>query len=446
MFRYLVLLALFIFAAGCAVNPVTGRPELCLISESMEKRLGKRFFVRVDKESFQGPILTEGFPASYLQSILNRFMPFYERRGRVPVIVGISPVGVPNAWSIPGYVVINLGIVPCISNEAQLAFIMGHELGHIAARHTAQRYTKAVLLSLGVKGVSLYAGDLGELVANVAASLYIAKYSRDQERMADSLGFKYMSMAGYDPYQTAQAMRCIKKCGEKYMKLLGIKKASGFAGFLERIFADHPGTEERVKILAEKARLLGRRGIKNTKEFPKLKKWAVQRFDVVSEVEVAGRMMSKGFKTKAFDKVNRALKKAERMSLEPDIAARIYTYAGFVYLMGKKYRLAREEAMKALRFKRDYYIPYKVAGIAGLRDGSEEGLKDAEEVFSSCIEEMANDQDLISAFGRVVWDPVCLKGALISSCRLGDMGKCKAYCRTFERRFGLSPDIVKYCF
>ncbi len=446
MLRCLAALILFLFAAGCAVNPVTGKPELCLLSESMEKRLGKKFFVKVDKESFQGPILMEGFPASYLQSILNRFMPFYERRGRVPVAAGISPMGVPNAWSIPGYVVINLGIIPCISNEAQLAFIMGHELGHIAARHTAQRYTKAVLLSLGVKGIGLYAGDLGELVANVAASLYIAKYSRDQERMADSLGFKYMSMAGYDPYQTAQAMRCIEECGEKYMKLLGIKKPSGFAGFLERIFADHPGAEERVRILMEKARLLRKKGIKNTEKFPRLKRWAVQRFKVVSELEVAGKMVDKGLKAKAFNKVEDALKKAEEMVLEPEIAAKVYAYAGYVYLVGKKYHLAQEEAAKAFRLKRDYYVSYKVAGIAGLREGSKEGLKEAKEAFSACVEEMANDQDFISAFGRVVWDPVCLKGALISSCKLGEVGECRAYCRTFKKNFGLSPDIVRYCF
>ena len=230
------------------------------------------------------------------------------------------------------------------------------------------------------------------------------------------------------------------------MKLLGIKKPTGFAGFLERIFADHPGTEERVKILTERAKFVGRRGIKNTPRFPKLKKWASQRFDVVSELEVAGRMINRGLKAKAFDKVNSALKRAEGINLEPEIAARVYAYAGYVYLVGKKYRLAQEEASKAFKLKRDYYISYKVAGIAGLRDGSEEGLKSAEEAFSACVEEMANDQDFISAFGRVVWDPVCLKGALISSCKLGEVDRCKAYCRTFKKNFGLSPDIVRYCF
>ena len=447
--RILGLLFLFFvpFFWGCATNPVTHKTELSLLSVQGEKRIGKEVILKISKESLsQGPLIRSGWAVDYLQSIVNRFMPFYERRGEMPVSLVIAPVAVPNAWSIPGYITVNIGIIPCLDDEAQLAFILGHELGHIAARHTAQRYTQGVLLSLGVQGAGLYGGQLAALISNIAASLYIASYSRSQERMADALGFKYMSMAGYDPYQAPLAMKNIEICGNAYMKAVGMKKVSGIVGFLERLFADHPSTKERVRVLTLKAKTFGKRGAKGHGDFYRLKKWAQERKSVLIKLDKAYFLAKDGKEQEAKEQVERVLDIIEKRAFEPEIKAKVYALSGLVYLMNKNYKEAWKKALKATVYKKDYYVSYKIAGVAGLRDDSLEGLKVAERAFENCIEYKSTDPDYKLFLGVSPVDKMCLEGAIISSCKLKHRKKCRAYCRYFYRKYkGYPASIVKYC-
>ncbi len=441
-----LILILFIALAGCATNPVTKRPELSFLSVQGELKLGREVVTRINKESLsQGPFITQGWVVDYLQSIVDRFMPYYERRGEMPAKVNIAPVAVPNAWSVPGYITVNLGLIPCLDNEAQLAFILGHELGHIAARHTAERYTQSVLLSLGVRGVGMYGGRLAALIGDVVASLYIASYSRSQERMADSLGFKYMSHAGYDPFQSAKAMENVEKCAKSYMKEVGLKEATGIAGFIQRIFADHPGTKERVQTLTAKAKAFGKHGVLGFGNFDKVKKWAKVRRDVLVAMDKAYFKLKNGEYKEANSLIKKALKKAHQERFEPRIMARLYAISAFMKLKEKKYKEAWEYALNATDYAKDYYVAYKIAGIAGLREGSKEGLEAAATAFEDCVEYKSTDPDYISISKTASIDRMCLEGAALANCKLGNK-KCKYYCRYFYKEFGMyPPSIIRYC-
>lgn len=121
-----------------------------------------------------------------------------------------SPVE--NAFAIPGgYIYVTRQLMALMNSEAELASVMGHEVGHVAARHSAGRNRTASIggLLAGVVGAVAGNGALGQLVgrgAQQAASLYTLKYGRDQEYAADGLGVKYITAAGYDPYAAADML------------------------------------------------------------------------------------------------------------------------------------------------------------------------------------------------------------------------------------------------
>ncbi len=446
--RFFLFFLIFFIFTGCARNPVTKKLELSFLSVSTEKRLGEEFFVRVDKEDLsQGPFLKEGPAVEYIQRIVDRLSLHYERRGEMPIKAVLSPSAVPNAWAIPGYLNINIGIIPCLENEAQLAFIIGHEMGHIAARHTAQRYTRSVLLDIAVRGVRMYSGEVGGLLGSIAGSLYLASYSRSQERMADDLGIKYINLAGYDPYQASSAMKAVDQCSTDYSKEMGKRKIS-VVGFIEKIFSDHPGTKERIRRLQEKADRMGKKDFKGSSDFEFVKKWAMERKNVLIKLEKAVYLAQSKRFDKALDIVEDTLNMSEGKGFEREILSKIYALSGYIYLMGKRYQKAWVCARKAYREKKDFYVSYKIAGIAGLRDDSVEGLKVALEAFSTCLEVKETDPDYLDIFQeKIPPDEVCLRGAIIASCKLGHRKECRAYCREYKRKFGtISPDLVRYCF
>src|SRR3546814_1510640 len=111
-----------------------------------------------------------------------------------------------NAFALPGgYVYITRGLMALANSEAELAGVMGHEIGHVTARHTAQRYSQAILANIGMMGVAIATGS-GALanLAGSGAQLYLQSYSRDQEFEADTLGVRYISRATRSEEHTSE--------------------------------------------------------------------------------------------------------------------------------------------------------------------------------------------------------------------------------------------------
>jgi predicted Zn-dependent protease len=170
-----------------------------------------------------------------------------------------SPV--PNAMATPGgYLYITRGLLAMMNSEAELASVLGHEAGHVAARHSDKRNTRAAIGTLATIGAALLGGGQVGQIANVGANAWVAGFSRDQEREADTLGMRYAIAAGYDPMAAATMLQALERVaaveGREAMERRGTS-----------LFSTHPVTAERVQRVAAQARQTGRTGAINREAF-----------------------------------------------------------------------------------------------------------------------------------------------------------------------------------
>lgn len=192
-----------LFAAGCAVNPVTGQQQLMLLSEQDEFKLGSQTDQAVIDQ--YGVYLDDGLQ-SYLQR-MGRSMADISHRPGLAWQFKVMDSPVLNAFAAPGgYIYVTRGLLAAINNEAELAGILGHEIGHVTARHSAQRYSNMMLANIGLSLGQEFMGGYGDMLGTVletGAGLLFLKFSRDDEREADALGVEYASRSGYDARRMA---------------------------------------------------------------------------------------------------------------------------------------------------------------------------------------------------------------------------------------------------
>jgi predicted Zn-dependent protease len=233
--------------AGCATNPVTGQSELMLMSEEDELQLGKQAFTELAWQQ-GGPLRIDSQTQAYLTGIVAKIHQV-SHRSNLPVDFTLESASEPNAWAIPGHTAMNRGLLQYLENEAQFAFVMGHEMGHVAARHTAARQSRATLgnVGVGVLGVAGEVVGLGGVVSGVAGAgtqLLLLSYDRGQELQADQLGTLYMARAGYDPNEAVRAHETLNRAIDAYLANLGQKR--GDPSTMSQILSTHPRHEQRV--------------------------------------------------------------------------------------------------------------------------------------------------------------------------------------------------------
>src|SRR3990172_7425806 len=191
----ILLLAVIIY---CAVNPVSGKREFMLLTESDEAALG----AETDKEVVaQYGLYEDAQLQAYIEEI---GLPMTKVTHRPNLNYSFKIVDTPviNAFAVPGgYVYFTRGILGYFNNEAELAGVLGHELGHVSARHTAQQYSRAQLAQLGVGVGMIFSEKFREYagLAQFGVGLLFLRFSRDHERQSDDLGVEYSMKAGYDP-------------------------------------------------------------------------------------------------------------------------------------------------------------------------------------------------------------------------------------------------------
>ena len=238
----------------CAVNPVTGQKELMLVSEDQEIEMGREFYPNaLWGDIGGGGEYKDERLKSYLKDVVMRIHSV-SHRPSLPVDFAVQNSSVPNAWAIPGHVVITRGLLAGLDNEAEFAFVMGHEMGHVAARHSARHMTYSVLqqIGLGAAGIGLSGSEYANLALNVGAvgsSLLLLKYSRDDELEADRLGIEYLTRLGYDPDNAVSAHRNLEKISGEYMRAAGKNPAE--QGFMEDLVSTHPRTSVRIEELQQ---------------------------------------------------------------------------------------------------------------------------------------------------------------------------------------------------
>ncbi len=247
--RYLLLFLLCGVVAGCATNPVTGKDEIMLVSEDEEIKIGKSVYrdalwsAEGGGGEYQDPQLKR-----YLEGVVMR-LHRVSHRPNLPLSFTVQNSSVPNAWAIPGHVVMTRGLIAGMENEGEFAYIMGHEIGHVSAKHSARHMTQNMLLglALGIAAVSIGDKDYGEAVLGLGAvggQLLLLKYSRDDELEADRLGVEYMSRLGYNPNNAVSAHRNLEKVYKEYARSLGQEPAE--RSFFEEMLSTHPRTSVRI--------------------------------------------------------------------------------------------------------------------------------------------------------------------------------------------------------
>ncbi|GAB2962136.1 M48 family metalloprotease [Hymenobacter coalescens] len=195
---------------SCSTNPVSGKKEVSLMSEGQEVALGKEADPQI--------VAQYGL---YENAALQRFV---QEKGRQMGAVSHRPglqyefkvVDSPviNAFAIPGgYVYLTRGIMAHFNNEAQFAGVLGHEIGHVTARHSAQQQTKATLAQVGLIAGAIASPRLGQYAeqAQQGLSLLFLKFGRDDEREADQLGVEYSTKIGYDAHQMADFFQTLQR-------------------------------------------------------------------------------------------------------------------------------------------------------------------------------------------------------------------------------------------
>ncbi len=247
-----VAAAFALLTGGCAVNPVSGMPELALVSVEQEKKIGAEEAKKVEK---QMGLLDDDPFTSYLKTLGQRLA---EESPRKDVTYQFHYVDVaePNAFALPGgYLYVTRGLLALANSEDELAGVVGHEIGHVAARHSVQTISKrgpfAVVFGIASGITGLFVPVVGNIIGGIGdltQSIVFSPYSRGQETEADRVGQEMAARAGWDPAALSTFLNTLER--EVELKSKGPQKPS--------FFDSHPATPDRVARTAKHAKDLTR--------------------------------------------------------------------------------------------------------------------------------------------------------------------------------------------
>lgn len=245
-FLYLSSMSAAGWLVGCATNPVTGENQLMLVSEKQEIQMDKQnapHQFSADYGTVQDKKLND-----YVSKTSHRLAAL-THRPQMPYSFRVVNANYVNAYAFPGgSIATTRGIMLKMRNEGELAALMGHELGHVNARHTAQRMSKSQVTNLLVVGLAAYAGsksDYGPIVAQLGmlgSGILLARYSRDNERQADGLGMDYMVKGGYGPDGMVGLMDILNNLSK------------GKHSAAQLLFSTHPMSSERYSTAVNTAK------------------------------------------------------------------------------------------------------------------------------------------------------------------------------------------------
>ena len=347
---------------GCAIDPVTGKRQLMLVSEEQEIQIDKQYSpmqFSADYGVVQDRQLNE-----YVDRT-GKKMASRTHRLNVPYSFQVVNANYVNAYAFPGgSIACTRGILLSLDDEAELAALLGHELGHVNARHTAEQMSKGMLTQAVVGGLSAIVGTQGAAYGQLASQLgmigagaLLASYSRDNEREADALGMEYIVRTGYSPEGMIGLMDMLRSMSKRKPSTI------------ELMFATHPMSDERYRTAvkraqteyktAEKLPLKRERYMDNTSRLRALK-------GAIEEMQKGERLMMQEKYDNAEAQFKKALKLAPR------------DYTGLVMmstcqLVKKKYRRGINFAEKAQQVYPREAQAYHLSGFAKIQIKDFEG-------------------------------------------------------------------------
>ncbi len=250
--RLICVLVALATLCSCATNPVSGDLDFALISESKEIQQGREFNQQVLKqyEIYDDPDLQQ-----YISRI-GQALVAKSHRSDLPFTFTLLDSPEINAFALPGgYIYITRGILAYLNSEAELAGVLGHEIGHVTARHSVRQQTSQVATSLLGILVAATTGDrsLGDLSQQLGSGI-IRGYGREHELEADRLGAIYLHHVGYDPKQMLEVIGVLKD-QEVYEKALA-KRENREPNIYHGVYSTHPRNDDRLKSVVLAARNL----------------------------------------------------------------------------------------------------------------------------------------------------------------------------------------------
>ena len=230
------LLTLLTLLTGCSTNPATGRQQIALISEQQEIAMGQE----ADQQVTQQIGL---YPDERLQAYVSRLgrrLAADSERPDLPWTFKVVDDPVVNAFALPGgHIFVTRGLLSHLTSEAELVSVLGHEIGHVTARHSVEQMSKAQLAQIGLLAGMLYKPELANYggVAQQGMQLLFLKYSRDDERQADDLGLRYLAREKYDPREMSRVFDTLRRVSAKEQP----------GGRVPNWLSTHPAPEDRIQ-------------------------------------------------------------------------------------------------------------------------------------------------------------------------------------------------------
>jgi predicted Zn-dependent protease len=344
----------FLTLMGCAVNPVTGKHELMMVSSAQEIAMGKQNYGPM-QQSQGGAYDVDPELSSYVQAVGSRVA--VQSGVSLPYQFVVLNNSVPNAWALPGgKIAINRGLLTELKSEAELAAVLGHEAVHAAARHTAKQISRGQILQVGVAATAIASSgsDYGNLLAGGAsmlAQLSLSKYGRSAELESDHYGMQYMSKAGYDPMGAVALQKTFVRLSEDRQ-----------SDWLSGLFASHPPSQERVEANIATAATLPAGGKTGSDEFQAMMR------KTMSTVP-AYKAHDDGREALANDKIEEALAFSNKaLGLYGD-EAHFHALRGDVRLAADKYDMAITNYNRAISRREAFFYYHLQRGIANKERG-----------------------------------------------------------------------------
>ncbi len=342
-----ILVALL--ATGCAVNPVTGEKEFIIVSEAQELQMGAQAYA--PSQQAQGGVYDVD-PAlqAYVRDVGNRLAAVSDRE--LPYEFVVLNNSVPNAWALPGgKIAINRGLLTELGSEAELAAVLGHEVVHAAARHSAQQVSRGMLSQVLVVATAIATSDsdYGNLAiggANVGLQLINSRYGRNDELESDRYGMQYMSRAGYDPAGAVSLQ-------ETFMRLSEGRRTDWLSG----LFASHPPSMARVEANRKTAAELPPGGKIGVEDYRRAIQRTVQLKPAYEAYDNGRKALAEGKRGEALTLVNEALDKF-------DGEAHFHALRGDIRLVEDNYDWAITNYTRAIERRDNFFYYYLQRGLA----------------------------------------------------------------------------------
>ena len=232
---FVLALSLSLTLVSCATNPATGRTELNLYSEEEEIAMGREAHEEIVA---QYGVYDEKPALNDMIDRIGHGIAAKSPRPQLPWTFTLLDTPMVNAMALPGgYIYVTRGILERMNSEDELAGVIGHEVAHVAARHSTHSLSTGTMAQVGLIAAAVLAGEENTekygAIAMIGAGLLFTKYSRQQETEADILGTRYMAHTGYSPVGSENMLKALQRLG-------------GTPNFLERYFMDHPDPAKRV--------------------------------------------------------------------------------------------------------------------------------------------------------------------------------------------------------